>query len=69
VAPLTKIVALFEKKIWGAFWRFFARKRALPYSEPLKTLLIILVFEVDCSTLLLSGREFGILYWGGGHYL
>ena len=27
--PLTRIVALFEKKIWGAFWRFSARKRAV----------------------------------------
>ena len=38
VALLTKIVALFEKKIWGAFWRFFARKRALSESDLLETL-------------------------------
>ena len=39
VAPLTKIVAFFEEKNWGAFWRFSARKRALPDSEHLDTLL------------------------------
>ena len=39
VAPLTKIVALLEKYLWGAFWRFLAWKRALPDSELLKTLL------------------------------
>ena len=38
VAPLTKIVALFGKKIWGAFWRFSAWNRALPISEVLRTL-------------------------------
>ena len=39
VAPLTKIVALFEKKLWGAFWRFSTRKRAPPDSEVLTTLI------------------------------
>ena len=38
VAPLTEIVALFEKKIWGAFWRFSGQKRALPDSKHLATL-------------------------------
>ena len=38
VAPLTEIVAFFEKKIWGAFWRFSGQKRALPDSKHLATL-------------------------------
>ena len=40
VAPLTEIVAFFEKKIWGAFWRFPDQKRALPDSKHLATLFI-----------------------------
>ena len=46
VAPLTKIVALLEKYLWGAFWRFWARKRALSDSEHLKTLVIIVSQQV-----------------------
>ena len=42
VALLTKIVALFEKKIWGAFWRLLAQKRALPDSKHLNTLPLTL---------------------------
>jgi len=38
VAPLTKIVAFFEKKILGAFWRFLTQKRALSNSKLLATL-------------------------------
>ena len=38
MAPLTQIVAFFEKKIWGAFWRFSGQKRALPDSKHLATL-------------------------------
>ena len=38
VAPLTKIVALFGKKIWGAFWRLLEQKRAVSDSELLNTL-------------------------------
>ena len=38
VALLTKIVALFGKKIWGAFWRLLAQKRAVFDSELLNTL-------------------------------
>ena len=40
MAPLTQIVAFFEKKIWGAFWRFSGQKRALPDSKHLATLAI-----------------------------
>ena len=42
VAPLTKIVALFGKKIWGAFWRLLAQKMALPDSKHLNTLPVLL---------------------------
>ena len=38
MAPLKKIVAFFEKNIWGAFWRFSAQKRALHDSKHLNTL-------------------------------
>ena len=39
MAPLTEIVAFFEKKIQGAFWRFSGQKRALSDSKHLATLL------------------------------
>ena len=39
VAPLTKIVALSGKKIWGAFWRLLEQKRAVSDSELLNTLI------------------------------
>ena len=39
MAPLTEIVAFFEKKIQGAFWRFSGQKRALSDSKHLGTLL------------------------------
>ena len=38
VAPQTKIMALFLKKILGAFWRFPAQNVALPNSKQLDTL-------------------------------
>ena len=38
MAPLTEIVAFFEKKIQGAFWRFSGQKRALSDSKHLATL-------------------------------
>ena len=38
VALLTEIVSFFEKKIWGAFWRFLGQKWALPDSKHLATL-------------------------------
>ena len=40
MAPLTQIVAFFEKKIQGAFWRFSGQKRALSDSKHLATLLL-----------------------------
>ena len=39
VALLTEIVSFFEKKIWGAFWRFLGQKWALPDSKHLATLI------------------------------
>ena len=47
VAPLTKIVALFGKKIWGAFWRLLEQKRAVSDSELLNTLDMVCVNEGD----------------------
>ena len=38
VALLTKIVALFGKKIWGVFWHLLVQKRAVYDSELLHTL-------------------------------
>ena len=40
MAPLTEIVAFFEKKIQGVFWRFSGQKRALSDSKHLATLLL-----------------------------
>ena len=45
VAPLTEIVAFFEKKIQGVFWRFSGQKRALSDSKHLATLF-------QCSTVI-----------------
>ena len=44
VALLTEIVSFFEKKIWGAFWRFLGQKWALPDSKHLATLKLSLFF-------------------------
>ena len=41
VALLTEIVSFFEKKIWGAFWRFLGQKWALPDSKHLATLIFL----------------------------
>ena len=54
VAPLTKIVALFEKIMWGAFWRFSAPKRALPDSEVLLTLTALVS---NCGECILQKRK------------
>ena len=47
VAPLTEIVAFFEKKIWGAFWRSSGQKRALPrLKHYLATLFVCFGFPI-----------------------
>ena len=51
VAPLTKIVALFGKKIWGAFWRLLEQKRAVSDSELLNTLSLEKVVIVPTQKL------------------
>ena len=51
-------MALFLKKIFGAFWRFPAQNVALPNSKQLDTLPIEFFFKIALSSLILTHCEF-----------
>ena len=52
-----KLVALFGKKIWGAFWRLLAQKRAVSDSELLHTLASIDSWRASMSTIEVNSKH------------